>query len=173
MSDIYRRLRPLLVVALLVGSAGAAPVLLTGGVGATVNGVTVDDSTVTAGTELSGYVSFSTMESNTVYLVLSSDGTYDDGTDKLLTFDAKEPPQSWSGLKTDDLADGDYTLYAWDASSGSLSDGESLTDKDASKTVTIDSTDPTSTIDPSPTGTGRSGTGRSERETNRTGLTGD
>lgn len=146
MSSTYERLRPLFVVALVIGVIGAAPIAF-GGATATIDAVAVDDSSVSAGTSLSGYVSFSAQDSNTVYLVLSSDSTYDTGTDKILTFDSSGDLQSWNGLATDSLSDGSYTLYAWDASSGSLSDQDDLSSlQDATTSVTIDGTAPTARV---------------------------
>ena len=142
MIDLSQKLRSLLVLLVVVGVVGAASLALSGGAVAEVSSVTVDDGEVASGATLSGTVSLDTPESN-VHLVVSKDDTYQSGSDATYTFSSSNT--DWSGLDTSGLAEGTYTLYAWDDSSSSVSSiatGEAVT-----TTVTIDDTPPTASIE--------------------------
>ncbi|MFC7133609.1 MULTISPECIES: hypothetical protein [Salinibaculum] len=113
-----------------------------------MDAVAVDESTVDAGTSLSGYASFGSSTQSDVHVVLDDgDGTFNSADDSVVSLSASGNLQSWSGLGTSGFSDGTYTIYAWDNTTSSVSDGTNLSKvQEATTTVTIDSTAPTATI---------------------------
>ena len=98
------------------------------------------DGPVQSGNDASGTVENDTNSTGDIYIVLDEDGdgTYDDG-EANISQAAASGSQTWSGLSTDGLDEGDYTVYAYQ--NASLNDGDDLeTNAGQSTTLTIDDT---------------------------------
>ncbi|MFB6109878.1 MAG: beta strand repeat-containing protein [Halodesulfurarchaeum sp.] len=149
MTEHTDKVRGLFLAALMVLSVVVGSIAFAGSAAATASGVTLDDTNnfgkeavVNSGTDLSGTVTIADDtgdETVTVIIDEDGDGIYDSGDNSTTaSHTGSGTTVSFSGLKTDNLAEGDYTVYAVEGTPSTSTDVSS----GASATLEIDDTPP-------------------------------
>ena len=126
----------IMVVSMFAAGFAAAPAAVA------AQTVTLSDDIVQSGTDIDADVTNETGDEE-IFVVIDEDGDgqYDSG-ESNGSVPTTSGTDTVTGLSTDGLDEGDYTVYALNKSSGSsLSDGEDITGE-ASTTLTIDNTAP-------------------------------
>jgi surface glycoprotein (TIGR04207 family)/PGF-CTERM protein len=136
------KLRAVFLTALMIGSVFAAGVAFTGGAAAAATNVSLSDTSVQSGTDVSGTFTNDTSSPNDADMVIvldeNGDGFFNDSEANVTT---AATSGTFSGLSTDGLSEGDYTVYAFQ--NGTVNDGDDLeANAGAQTTLTIDNTAP-------------------------------